>query len=210
MLCGCMRRGISRIAGPPAAARLENKTHCPNAAPPRPGRSRILGERRPCFPSSPGCRPKSQLIAPMLTAIFAAMSPPANAGALCKPSLTFGPAHFSQMASAQRLWSALNVDASRCASSPARLAIDFTHPIEFGPELAFTERFAWRGGQVDVAVEFSIKEAVLDYALGTFHRASVASEAVMRIAEHLSFRSSVHRSRRADDGYRRPLSNGGG
>jgi hypothetical protein len=126
-----------------------------------------MDERHHCFPSSPGRRRNGRLIASMLIAIFAATSPPARAGALCKPTLTFGPAHFSETASAQRLWSArLNVDVSRCASTSGNFAIDFVRLVEFGPDLPFTERFPWRDGSVDVAVEFSLNEAVLDYALG--------------------------------------------
>jgi hypothetical protein len=131
-----------------------------------------MDARRRCFPPSPGCRRNSgrrtsRPIAAVLIAVFAASSAPASGGALCKPTVTFGPAHLSDMASAQRLWSArLNVDASRCASRAGSFAIDFIRLIEFGPDLPFTQRFAWRDGQVNVAVEFSANEAVLDYGLG--------------------------------------------
>ena len=126
-----------------------------------------MDARRRRFPPSPGCRRNSWPMAAVVTAVFAATSAPASGGALCKPTVTFGPAHFSEMSSAQRLWSArLNVDASRCASRAGIFAIDFIRLIEFGPDLPFTERFAWRDGKVDVAVEFSANEAVLDYALG--------------------------------------------
>lgn len=131
-----------------------------------------MDERRRYFPPSPECRRDSgrrnnRPIAAALIVVFAAASAPASGGALCKPSVTFGPAHFSDMSSSQRLWSArLNVDASRCASRSGSFAIDFIRLIEFGPDLPFTERFAWGDGQVDVAVEFSANEAVLDYALG--------------------------------------------
>src|SRR4051812_21268586 len=118
-----------------AAARLRKQTHGPSAAPASSrGRSRIMDERRRCFPLWAGSRRNTRPVVAGLFALFAAFSAPASAGALCKPTLTFGPAHFSEMASAQRLWSArLNVDASRCASTSGRFGIDFVRLIEFGP-----------------------------------------------------------------------------
>ena len=106
-------------------------------------------------------------ISVLLTAIFVAAGAPAGAGPLCKPTLTFGPASFSDMRFAQRTWTArLDVDASRCTSTSGSFNINFIRAIEFGPDVPFSEHFAWREGNVDVSVEFSANEAVLDYALG--------------------------------------------
>jgi len=86
---------------------------------------------------------------------------------LCKPVLTSKEVRFSDIRAQQRAWTALlAVDASRCATTFGRFSINFTRLKETGPDLLFTEQFAWSPGQVEVSLDFWADEAVGDYSIG--------------------------------------------
>ena len=58
------------------------------------------------------------------------------------------------------------VDAAQCAATFGRFDINFVRLKETAPDLAFTERFAWAPGKVEVAVYFWADEAVFEYSVG--------------------------------------------
>lgn len=89
------------------------------------------------------------------------------AAQLCRPALTFKDVRFSEVRNLQRTWTAaLAVDASQCASTSGRFDLAFTREKENAPDLEFVERFTWKPGRVEVAVDFWRDEAVLDYSIG--------------------------------------------
>ena len=97
-----------------------------------------------------------------------ALSSVARAASLsCAPTLTFADVHFSEMIppSRERTWTAtVSVDASRCKpNSSGHFEIVFTRLSEFGPDLDFHERYAWRSSSVLIAVKFAADEAVQRY-----------------------------------------------
>jgi hypothetical protein len=104
----------------------------------------------------------------LLAAILVALSATQTVGqAACKPVLAFQQVRFSEIRSWQRVWTAfLDVDASRCATTSGRFAINFIRLTEVGPDLPFTEQFTWSPGRTEVSVDFSADEAVLDYSIG--------------------------------------------
>jgi hypothetical protein len=91
---------------------------------------------------------------------------PVVAGPLCRPTLSLKDVRFSEIHQSQRVWTAqLAVDASGCAARSGRFDIEFTRLKETGPDLTFSETFAWTPGQVDVSTMFWEDEGVLDYAI---------------------------------------------
>ena len=91
----------------------------------------------------------------------------------CKPRLSIEQVRFSGIEHQQRRWTAvIAVDASRCVATSGRFDITFVRQKETGPELSFTERFTWAPGQVQVAVDFWMDEAVEEYTIS--HIASCA------------------------------------
>ncbi len=88
-------------------------------------------------------------------------------GSLCRPVLTVTAVGFSEISPAQREWTAkFAVDASRCAATSGRFAIDFVRLKENAPDLRFSEPFTWTSSKAEASVHFSADEAVLDYAIG--------------------------------------------
>ena len=91
----------------------------------------------------------------------------AAAAQLCRPALTLKEVRFSEVRDLQRTWTAaLAVDASRCATTSGRFDLAFTRGKENAPDLEFVERFTWKPGRIEVAVDFWRDEAVLDYSIG--------------------------------------------
>jgi len=84
---------------------------------------------------------------------------------VCRPTLAFKEAHFSQMQppTLERKWTAvISVDTSRCtANSTGYFEIVFSRLKEVGPE--FRERFTWLSPSVKVEVGFWADEAVERY-----------------------------------------------
>ncbi len=85
----------------------------------------------------------------------------------CTPVLTFKEVRFSEPQNQLRKWTGvLNVDATRCAADSGLFEIKFVRLKEMGPDLLFTERFTWRPGLVEVALDLWWDEAVQDYWIG--------------------------------------------
>jgi hypothetical protein len=86
---------------------------------------------------------------------------------VCRPTLAFKEAHFSQMQppTLERKWTAvISVDTSRCpANSEGYFEIVFSRLKEIGPEIEFRERFTWLSPSVRVEVGFWADEAVERY-----------------------------------------------
>jgi hypothetical protein len=86
---------------------------------------------------------------------------------MCRPTLTFERARFSEPGGQQRLWSAiLSVDASSCATTSGRFYVNFVRLKEMAPDVLFSEEFAWNPGRIEISVEFWLDEAVGDYWTG--------------------------------------------
>jgi hypothetical protein len=86
---------------------------------------------------------------------------------LCRPTLTFEQARFSEPGAQQRLWSTiLTVDASSCATTSGRFYVNFVRLKEMAPDLLFSEEFTWSPGRIEISMEFWLDEAVLDYWIG--------------------------------------------
>jgi len=84
----------------------------------------------------------------------------------CKPALTVQGITFSNIHQWKRTWTAhIAVDASRCATESGRFTIEFVRLKEDGPDLRFTERFAWAPGEIQATTIFAADEAVLDYSI---------------------------------------------
>ena len=91
----------------------------------------------------------------------------AVAETMCRPTLTFEQARFSETRGQQRLWNAvLAVDASNCATTAGRFYVNFVRLKEMAPDLLFSEEFAWRPERIQISMEFWLDEAVQDYWLG--------------------------------------------
>jgi hypothetical protein len=105
----------------------------------------------------------SLLLAGVLVLVSATQS---VGDSLCRPLLTVTAVRLSEISPAQRKWTAkLAVDASPCAATSGRFAIEFVRLKENAPDLRFTEQFTWRPGQVDVSTDFAADETVLDYSI---------------------------------------------
>ena len=103
-----------------------------------------------------------------LTGVIGLISVTQSSGQqLCRPTLAFTEAHFSEMKppTLERKWTAVvSVDASRCGpSSEGYFEIVFTRLKEIGPEIEFRERFRWLSPLVKVEVDFAADEAVERY-----------------------------------------------
>jgi hypothetical protein len=83
---------------------------------------------------------------------------------VCRPKLTVKEESFSETVNARRTWTAaVDIDASRCATTSGRFSIRIIRLAENAPDLTFTEPFIWHLGQKSVAVEFWANEAVHRY-----------------------------------------------
>jgi hypothetical protein len=86
---------------------------------------------------------------------------------VCRPDISVSSVRFSEARSLQRAWSAsVQVDASRCTATAGRFNINFIRLKLNAPDLPFVERFTWKSGDFEVAVDFWEDEAVLEYAVG--------------------------------------------
>ena len=105
--------------------------------------------------------------AALLAGIVVAFAPPSGAAPLCTPDLAITSTQLSDMRAAQRTWTArIAVDASQCATASGRFFIRFVRLKEIGPDLPFSEPFAWRPGAIEVSTEFAADEAVLNASIG--------------------------------------------
>lgn len=108
---------------------------------------------------------KSPLSALVIGGLVALSGAQATAAGLCTPAVTFKEVRFSHHAS-HRIWTGtLAVDASQCAASSGRFELGLVRQKETAPDLRFVEHATWRPGQVDVAVELAIDEAISDYGV---------------------------------------------
>jgi hypothetical protein len=113
--------------------------------------------------------PLSTLLA---ASIVLAGASPSLGGSICRPQLSFKEARLSEAPNRQRTWRAvLGVDASACTASFGRFDISFVREKENAPDLEFSEQFTWqtaqsRAGQIEVAIDLWMDEAVLEYSIG--------------------------------------------
>jgi hypothetical protein len=83
---------------------------------------------------------------------------------VCRPKLAVKEVSFSETVNARRTWTAaINIDASRCATTSGGFSIRIIRLAENAPDLTFTEPFIWHLGQESVSIEFWANEAVHRY-----------------------------------------------
>jgi hypothetical protein len=108
---------------------------------------------------------KSRSTTFLLATFLALGSSQAIAGGVCTPAMTFKEVRFSQHAS-HRTWTAvLGVDASPCAVATGPFEVSLVRQKENAPDLRFVEQATWRPGDVEVAVDLAIDEAISDYGI---------------------------------------------
>ena len=113
-----------------------------------------------------------QLSALLAASIVFSSGSPSLGRQICKPQLSFQEVRFSEAQNRHRTWTAvLDVDSSVCGAAFGRFDINFVREKENAPELEFNEQFTWqtgqlRTGQIEVAIDFWIDEAVLEYSVG--------------------------------------------
>ena len=94
---------------------------------------------------------------------------PPSGHPLCRPTLNITGVKFSEMipSTLERKWTAIvSVDAARCQpNSGGYFEIVFMRLSEFGPDLEFRERYAWRPPSVEVTVNFAADEAVQHFRI---------------------------------------------
>lgn len=108
--------------------------------------------------------------AALATVIWLGVSAVAFGQPVCRPTLQFQDASFSEMdrLTLVRTWTArLKVDASRCATRAGHFEIGFAQLKETAPDIAFHQPFTWKPGSIEVSLEFAADEAVASYWLYT-------------------------------------------
>lgn len=92
---------------------------------------------------------------------------PAESQPLCKPAIVSKAMRSFEVQNRQRRWTAVfAVDASRCATDAGTFAVDFVREKETAPDLAFSQRFIWRPGQTEIAMDLWWDEWISDYRVG--------------------------------------------
>ncbi len=109
--------------------------------------------------------------AAMRTVVFALLpcvgTVPAESQPLCKPAILSKSARSSEVLNQEHRWTAVfAVDASRCATNSGTFDIDFVREKEYGPDLTFKQRFIWRPGQTEIAMDLWWDERIRDYRVG--------------------------------------------
>lgn len=108
-------------------------------------------------------------VAVAATAIFNPIASRASAGVTCKPILSVKNVREVRTSTFPQPWSwkaTISVDRTFCATKSGSFEIDFVRIKEYSPDLQFTEKFQWVGGQFDVEIELEADESVLDYRIG--------------------------------------------
>jgi uncharacterized protein YjiS (DUF1127 family) len=108
------------------------------------------------------CASRSALL--LVSLLVASGATRAVSQEICKPRLSAKAAGHSDVVNFQRKWTAgFAVDASRCSTTTGSFDIEFVRLKEVGPDLAFTERFAWTADKVDVSLDLTWDEWVDAY-----------------------------------------------
>ena len=105
----------------------------------------------------------------MIAAATSVCATRADAQDACRPALTIGDVHFTEMQppTLSRTWSAVvSVNASHCpANATGTFDIVFVREKETAPDLEFREQFVWRAPSVNVRIDFAADEAVGGYRI---------------------------------------------
>jgi hypothetical protein len=103
-------------------------------------------------------------------ALVASWATDALAAVTCKPILSIR--NVRELRTAERpvqpwTWKAtVVVDASYCATKSGNFEIDFIRIKEYSLDMQFTEKYRWTPGQIDVSMELTADESILDYRIG--------------------------------------------
>ena len=103
-------------------------------------------------------------------ALVASWATDALAAITCKPILSIR--NVRELRTAERpvqpwTWKAtVVVDASYCATRSGNFEIDFVRIKEYSLDVQFTEKYRWSSGQIDVSMELTADESILDYRIG--------------------------------------------
>ena len=106
----------------------------------------------------------------LLACLFTLPAAAALAAVTCKPLLTVRNVRELRVAD-QPVWpwiwkATIVADASYCATKSGNFEIDFIRIKEYSPDVQFTEKYRWRSGQIDVSMELTADESILDYRIG--------------------------------------------
>jgi hypothetical protein len=86
---------------------------------------------------------------------------PAIGQETCTPVLSTKSSGHSQVVNFQRRWTGVfAVDASRCSSTAGAFELEFVRLKDIGPDLTFTEWFAWTGEETEVRLDLTWDEWV--------------------------------------------------
>src|SRR5262245_28837460 len=105
----------------------------------------------------------------LLAGLLAWPAASASAAVACKPILSIK--NVRELRTAGRpalpwIWQAtIAVDASFCATRSGNFEIDFIRIKEYAPDMQFTEKYRWIPGQIDVSMELSADESIVDYRI---------------------------------------------
>jgi hypothetical protein len=93
-----------------------------------------------------------------------------SAQVACKPLLSVKPVQDTRtsllLASPSRWSATIAADTSFCATRFGRFEIDFVRIKEDAPDLQFTQVFHWSQDTVDVSMDLTPGEAILEYRIG--------------------------------------------
>ena len=96
----------------------------------------------------------------LLAALLGATAPAAGQET-CKPVLWTKSSGHSDVVNFQRRWRGVfSVDPSRCSTARGTFEIEFVRLKDVGPDLTFTERFAWMGEETEANLDLTWDEWV--------------------------------------------------
>ena len=102
----------------------------------------------------------------LLGALLGATAPGAGQET-CRPVLSAKSSGHSDVLNFQRRWKGVfTVDASRCATTEGAFEIEFVRLKDGGPDLPFTEQFAWLNNDTEVNLDLTWDEFVSAYRIG--------------------------------------------
>jgi uncharacterized protein YjiS (DUF1127 family) len=97
----------------------------------------------------------------LLCALLSSMAPSVEGAPVCRPNISPKASAHSEVVNFQRKWTGVfAVDASRCATAAGSFEIEFVRLKEVGPDLPFTEAFAWRAERTEASLDLTWDEWV--------------------------------------------------
>jgi hypothetical protein len=124
----------------------------------------------PMSGSSRVCRAMSWLtFVSLLACLSAGAAATTRASITCKPILSIKNVRELRSERPVQPWTwkaTIVADAIYCATKSGSFEIDFIRIKEYSPDVQFTEKYRWSAGQIDVSMELTADESILDYRIG--------------------------------------------